>query len=218
MQASTHEPVEDLRLKRHKLRIATPGGRMEVVIDDPVGSPDFSGRRGMMLIAHPHPLQGGSLENKVVHSLARIATDNGFVAVRPNFRGVGMSEGEHDQGLGETEDLLAIIEFVSKNYPDLRWCLAGFSFGAYVQHRVAQRIHSNCVLLVAPAVNLWQFGAPVPGTHIIHGDEDEVVPFAEAKAWADQHQVPLTVIHGAGHFFHGKLAELKQAASALCQW
>lgn len=210
--------ADDQRLTRHKLRISTPGGRMEVVIDDPAGSPEFSGRKGLMLIAHPHPLQGGSLDNKVVHSLARIATDNGYVAVRANFRGVGMSEGEYDKGRGEVEDTLAIMAFVSKNYPDLKWCLAGFSFGAYVQNQLAQRIHSDCVLLVAPAVNIWKFDAPVPGTQIIHGDQDEVVPFADAKAWADQHQTPLTVIHGAGHFFHGKLAELKQAATARCQW
>jgi uncharacterized protein len=209
---SLRQAEEGLRLKRHKLRIPAPGGRMEVVIDDPGAS-----RKGLMLIAHPHPLQGGSLDNKVVHTLARAATDEGFVAVRPNFRGVGMSEGEHDRGQGEVEDMLAIIDFVSQNYPGLGWSLAGFSFGGYVQQQVAQRIDTHCVLLVAPAVNLYAFGAPAPGTRIIHGDEDEVVPFADARAWAEQHQVPLTVIPGAGHFFHGKLAELKAAATALCR-
>jgi alpha/beta superfamily hydrolase len=201
------------RLKRHKLRIDTPGGRIETVIDDPGES-----RRGLLLIAHPHPLQGGSMENKVVHTIARVATDHDYVAVRPNFRGVGMSEGEYDSGIGETEDMLAIIEFVSKNYPGLPWCLAGFSFGSYVQHRVAQRIPTNCVLLVAPAVNLYDFDAPVPGTSIIHGDNDEVVPLADAQAWANAHNVPLRVIHGSDHFFHGKLADLKQAVTELCPW
>lgn len=203
---------ESPRIKRHKLRIPAPGGRMEVVIDDPGEQ-----RKGLMLIAHPHPLQGGSLDNKVVHTLARAATDDGFVAVRPNFRGVGMSEGKYDHGIGEVEDMLAIMDFVSRNYPGLRWCLAGFSFGGYVQHQVARRIDSQCVLLVAPAVNLYAFGAPVPGTRIIHGDEDEIVPFADVQSWADQHHVPLAVIPGAGHFFHGKLAELKEATK-LCQW
>ncbi len=213
-----HRQVDDeLRLKRHKLRIPTPGGRMEVVIDDPVGSVNGA-RKGLMLIAHPHPLQGGSLDNKVVHTLARAATDHGFVAVRPNFRGVGMSEGEYDRGEGEVEDMLAIMEFVSKNYPDLNWCLAGFSFGGYVQYQVAKRIDSHCVLLVAPAVNLYTFGEPVSGTRVIHGDEDEVVPFAAAKAWAEQYHVPLTVVPGAGHFFHGRLNDLKEIATSLCQW
>jgi alpha/beta superfamily hydrolase len=213
MGVSVKQAEDSLRLKRHKLRIETPGGRIETVIDDPGES-----RRGLLLIAHPHPLQGGSMENKVVHTIARVAADHDYVAVRPNFRGVGMSEGEYDHGIGETEDMLAIIEFVSKNYPGLPWCLAGFSFGAYVQHRVAKHIQTNCVLLVAPAVNLYDLDTPVPGTHIIHGDRDEVVPLSAAQAWAAQHNVPLTVIPGSDHFFHGKLAELKQAVTELCPW
>ena len=204
---------DDVRLKRHKLRIATPGGRMEVVIDDPVDE-----RKGLVLIAHPHPLQGGSLDNKVVHTLARVATDHGYVAVRPNFRGVGMSEGEYDHGRGEVEDMLAIMEFVSKNYPELAWKLAGFSFGGYVQHQLAKRIKTDCALLVAPAVNLYEFDAPAPSVRIIHGNEDEVVPFSDAQHWAQQHAVPMHVIAHAGHFFHGKLAELKQAVLASCPW
>jgi alpha/beta superfamily hydrolase len=213
MGISLPRGAESLRLKRHKLRIDTPGGRMETVIDDPGES-----RKGLLLIAHPHPLQGGSMENKVVHTIARVATDHGYVAVRPNFRGVGMSEGEYDRGIGETRDMLAIIEFVSKNYPGLPWCLAGFSFGAYVQHRVAQHIETNCVLLVAPAVNLYDFEPPAPGTSIVHGDLDEVVPLPEVTAWASQHDVPITIIPGSDHFFHGKLAELKQAVTELCPW
>lgn len=218
MGVSVKQAEGGLRLKRHKLRIDTPGGRIETVIDDPGSAPDGSDRQGLLLIAHPHPLQGGSMDNKVVHTIARVATDHGYVAVRPNFRGVGMSEGAYDQGIGETEDLLAIIEFVSKNYPGLPWRLAGFSFGAYVQHRVAQRITTDCVLLVAPAVNLYAFDTALPCIRIIHGDRDEVVPLAAAQNWANAHQVSLTVIPGSDHFFHGKLAELKQAVSELCRW
>lgn len=218
MGVSMKQAEESLRLKRHKLRIDTPGGKMETVIDDPGGSPDDSGRRGLLLIAHPHPLQGGSMDNKVVHTIARVANDHGYVAVRPNFRGVGMSEGKYDKGIGETADMLAIVEFVSKNYPGLPWCLAGFSFGGYVQHRVAKHIQTKCVLLVAPAVNLYHFDAPVPGTAIIHGDMDEVVPYSEALAWANQHKVPLKIIHGGDHFFHGRLNDLKQALEELCPW
>lgn len=217
-QGADDEP----RLKRHKLRIATPGGRMEVVIDDPVAE-----RKGLILIAHPHPLQGGSLDNKVVHTLARTATDHGYVAVRPNFRGVGLSEGEYDHGQGEVEDMLAIMEFVSNNYPELKWRLAGFSFGAFVQHQLAKRMETgrmeaghtetDCVLLVAPAVNLYTFGAPASGVRMIHGDQDEVVPFADAQAWAAQFNVPLTVVPGAGHFFHGRLKDLSTLTTSLCQ-
>lgn len=213
MAAVLPQPGDDLRLKRHRLRIATPGGRMETVIDDPGES-----RRGLMLIAHPHPLQGGSMENKVVHTLARVATDHDFVAVRPNFRGVGLSEGEHARGIGEAEDLLAIVEFVSKSYPGLPWRLAGFSFGGYVQYLVSSRLATDCTLLVAPAVNLYRFEAPAPGTVVIQGDADEVVPFAEVEAWARRHQVPLHVIPQCGHFFHGKLAALKHAIAEQCRW
>ncbi len=217
MGVSLPQAEDGLRLKRHKLRIETPGGRMETLIDDPGGAKD-SGRKGLLLIAHPHPLQGGSMDNKVVYTLARVATDHDFVAVRTNFRGVGMSEGEYNGGEGETEDLLAIIEFISKSYPGLPWRLAGFSFGAYVQHCVARHLATDCVLLVAPAVNLYPFGKPASGTVLIHGDEDEVVPFSAAQAWSNQHHVPLTVIHGSGHFFHGKLPELKEAVISQCRW
>jgi alpha/beta superfamily hydrolase len=213
MGVSLPQVGEDLRLKRHKLRIATPGGRMETVIDDPGDA-----RKGLLLIAHPHPLQGGTMENKVVHTLARVATDHDFVAVRSNFRGVGMSEGEHASGEGEAEDLLAIVDFVSRSYPGLPWRLAGFSFGGYVQYRVSQCLATDCILLVAPAVNLYRFDAPAPGTVVIHGDDDEVVPFRDVMAWATVHGVPLTVIEGGGHFFHGKLATLKEAVTAQCRW
>ena len=213
MGISLPQAENDLRLKRHKLRIETPGGRMETVIDDPGES-----RKGLLLIAHPHPLQGGTMDNKVVHTLARVALDHDYVAVRVNFRGVGMSEGEHDRGVGETDDMLAIVEFVSKSYPGLPWRLAGFSFGGYVQHRVALRISTECVILVAPAVNLYPFEAPAPGTVLIHGKADEVVPYADIRAWAENHHVPLTTITGSGHFFHGKLAELQEAVIKQCQW
>jgi uncharacterized protein len=213
MGVSLPKAEDDLRLKRHKLRIETPGGRMETVIDDPGES-----RKGILLIAHPHPLRGGSMENKVVHTLARAATDRDYVAVRPNFRGVGMSEGEHDSGKGEAKDMLAIIEFVSKRYPGLPWRLAGFSFGGYVQHLVAKDTDADCVILVAPAVNLYRLDAPSRPTVVIHGDEDEVVPLRDVQAWTSQQQVPLIVIHGGGHFFHGKLAELKHAVASQCRW
>lgn len=213
MGVSMKEADASHRLKRHKLRIPTPGGLMETVIDDPVDP-----RKGLMLICHPHPLQGGSMDNKVVHTLARMATDHGYVAVRPNFRGVGMSEGTFDHGKGEAEDMLAIIEFVSKNYPGLPWRLAGFSFGCYVQHLVAKQVSTDCLILVAPAVNFYKFDEPAAVTHIIHGDQDEVVPIAEAQAWADTHHIPMTVINDCDHFFHGKLAELKNAITKPCPW
>lgn len=198
-------------MKRFKLRIPTAAGRIETVIDDPE-----SERHGLALIAHPHPLHGGSLENKVVTTLSRAANEAGWISVRPNFRGVGMSDGEFDAGMGEAEDLLAIVRFVAQSYPDLPWVLAGFSFGAYVQHRVRQHFDARRLILVAPAVTMYEFD-PVPAdTVVIFGDADEVIPPAAIRQWAIGQHLDFKVVTGAGHFFHGKLKELKQAFLESC--
>lgn len=198
-------------VKRYKLRIPAPAGKLETVIDAPE-----TGRRGLLLVAHPHPLHGGTLDNKVVATLARAANDAGWVSVRPNFRGVGMSDGSFDAGIGETDDLLAVVRFVEASYPDLPWVLAGFSFGAYVQHRLRQQLDARRLILVAPAVTLYEFD-PVPeDTVVIFGDADELIPPAAIKSWAEQQGLATRIIPEAGHFFHGKLAELKQAFEAVC--
>lgn len=198
-------------MKRYKLRIAVPAGKLETVIDDPETE-----RNGLLLVAHPHPLHGGSLENKVVTTLARAANEAGWISVRPNFRGVGMSDGAFDAGVGETEDLLAIARFVETNYPGLPWVLAGFSFGAFVQHRLRQQLDARRLILVAPAVTLYEFD-PVPSdTVVIYGDADELIPPAAIRLWAEQQQLAAVAIPEAGHFFHGKLGELKQAFIGAC--
>lgn len=198
-------------MKRYKLRIAAPAGKLETVIDDPETE-----RRGLLLVAHPHPLHGGSLENKVVTTLARAANEAGWISVRPNFRGVGMSDGAFDAGVGETEDLLAVARFVEASYPGLPWVLAGFSFGAFVQHRLRRQLDARRLILVAPAVTLYEFD-PVPSdTVVIYGDADELIPPAAIRLWAAQQQLVATAIPDAGHFFHGKLAELKQAFIGAC--
>lgn len=198
-------------MKRFKLRIPAAAGKVETVIDDPQ-----TDRRGLLLLAHPHPLHGGSLDNKVITTLAKAAVELGWVAVRPNFRGVGMSEGAFDAGVGETEDLLAVVRFVEENYPDLPWVLAGFSFGAYVQHRLRPQVNARRLILVAPAVTLYEFD-PVPAdTVVIIGDADELISPAAMLQWAEVQHLSLKVIPGAGHFFHGKLKELKQAFVEAC--
>ena len=174
-------------------------------------------RRGLALIAHPHPLHGGSMDNKVVLTMARTLLELGYVAVRTNFRGVGMSEGDHDHGQGEVEDMLAIAEFVSGRYPALPLILAGFSFGAYVQAQVGRVLDSSKVVLVGPAVNMFDFGAAPQHAHVIHGERDELVPLSAVRDWADAHGIGVTVVEGADHFFHGKLAQLKQIVTELCR-
>jgi len=198
-------------MKRYKLRIPVSVGKLETVIDDPE-----TGRRGLLLVAHPHPLHGGSLDNKVVTTLAKAANEAGWVSVRPNFRGVGMSDGEFDAGIGEAEDLLGVARFVEMSYPDLPWALAGFSFGAFVQHRLRQELPAQRLILVAPAVTLYEFDPVPPDTVVIYGDADELIPPATIRLWAEQQQLALKAIPGAGHFFHGKLKELKQAFLEAC--
>ncbi|MBN8764977.1 MAG: alpha/beta hydrolase [Thiobacillus sp. SCN 64-317] len=198
-------------MKRYKLRIPVSVGKLETVIDDPE-----TGRRGLLLVAHPHPLHGGSLDNKVVTTLAKAANEVGWVSVRPNFRGVGMSDGEFDAGIGEAEDLLAVARFVEMSYPDLPWALAGFSFGAFVQHRLRQELPAQRLILVAPAVTLYEFDPVPPDTVVIYGDADELIPPATIRLWAEQQQLAMKAIPGAGHFFHGKLKELKQAFLEAC--
>ena len=198
-------------MKRFKLRIQAVVGKIETVIDDPQ-----TNRRGLLLLAHPHPLHGGSLENKVITTLAKAGVELGWVAVRPNFRGVGMSEGAFDAGVGETEDLLAVVRFVEESYPDLPWVLAGFSFGAYVQQRLRQQLSARRLILVAPAVPLYEFDSVPADTVVIIGDADELISPAAMRQWTQEQHLSLKVIPGAGHFFHGKLKELKQAFVEAC--
>lgn len=198
-------------MKRYKVRIPAQAGKIETVIDDPEAE-----RRGLLLIAHPHPLHGGSLENKVITTLAKTAVQQGWVAVRPNFRGVGMSDGVFDKGVGETDDMLAVVRFVEKRYPDLPWVLAGFSFGAYVQHRLRRQMPAQRLILIAPAVTMYTFD-PVPAdTVVIFGDADELIPPAAMQHWAESQDLTVKRIPAAGHFFHGKLKELQQAFSETC--
>ncbi len=176
---------------------------METLVNDPVDR-----RRGVAFIAHPHSLHGGSMDNKVVQTLAKAAYGLDMVVVRPNFRGVGQSEGEYDQGAGESGDMLEIIRFVMGHYADLPIYLAGFSFGSYVQHQVAMRLRYERLLLVAPAVNLYAV-QPVPAsTLLIHGERDELVPVDAVSRCANACGATLPVIPGADHYFHKKLKEL----------
>ena len=204
--------VSVANMKRHRLRIKGPAGAIETVIEEPPGA-----ARGLALVAHPHPLRGGSLDNKVAWTLARAALACGLVAIRPNFRGVGESEGEFDHGVGETEDLLAVARAVEAHYGTLPWTLLGFSFGAYVQQRLARRLHAERLIMVGPAVSLYEFEPGAIPSAILHGDQDEVIPFAAARDYADRHGIPLITFAGAGHFFHGRLRELQDQVEALCR-
>lgn len=185
-------------------RIAGPIGDIEVEISE-ASAPV----RGMALIAHPHPLMGGTKDNKVVTTLARTFNSLGYVALCPNFRGVGATQGVHDEGRGESDDLLAVADFARHRWGELPLVCAGFSFGSFVQMRVAKRLHPHSLVLVAPAVNRFNAENVAGGTLVIHGEVDDVVPLSAVLDWARPQNLPVVVVPGAEHFFHGKLNVLR---------
>ncbi|MGH8708638.1 MAG: alpha/beta hydrolase [Burkholderiales bacterium] len=177
-----------------------PAGGLECAVDEPQGA-----ARGVALIAHPHPLYGGTLDNKVVQTLARACVELGYAAWRPNFRGVGRSEGKYDEGRGEVEDLAAVLAYVKAEKP----VLAGFSFGAAMQAKLAARVAPERLVLVGIAVNHFEAPAVPAGTLLIHGEDDVTVPIAAVRAWAEPQGLALVVVPGADHFFHRKLQVLR---------
>lgn len=199
-----------MRARDERLLLPGAAGNLEVVVAAP-GQP-----RGLALVAHPHPLYGGTLDNKVVQTLARAFLAQHHVAVRMNFRGVGASDGVYDEGGGETEDWLTVAQAMRARYPGLPVTLAGFSFGAFVQARVAGRLEHERLVLVGPAVNRFSVSEVRAGTLVIHGEEDDVVPLSAVLDWARPQSLPVTVIPGTGHFFHGKLVELARIVNHSC--
>lgn len=198
------------------LAIAGAAGPIETIVETPAGTP-----RGIALICHPHPLFGGANSNKVTHTLARAALKLGCVALRPNFRGVGGSAGSHDEGDGETADMLAVLDWARERFGELPVSLAGFSFGAYVQTRVAQALAdagrpvARMALVGTAAGHVegarhYATSAVPADTLVIHGARDETVPLANVLAWAEPLDLPVVVIAGADHFFHRRLHLIRE--------
>jgi alpha/beta superfamily hydrolase len=187
-----------------------PAGRLEVAIDRPAGA-----SVGMAVVAHPHPLFAGTMSNKVVQTVARACVQAGWTAVRFNFRGVGRSEGVYGEGKGELDDLLAVI---AAQAPDGPLCLAGFSFGAFVTSHAAARVQATRdlqrLVLVGTAASRFvvaDVAAELHGrTLVIHGEHDDTVPLAAVLDWARPQVLPVMVVPGGGHFFHGQLPLLRE--------
>ncbi len=195
-----------------RVAVVGPAGAIETDLNDPGPA-----RRGIALIAHPNPVHGGTKDNKVVTTLAKAFYNLGCVTARPNFRGVGASAGTHDHGAGETEDLLAVAAYLRERYGTLPLTLAGFSFGSFVQTRVAKRIAAERMVLVGPAVNRFKAESVPPETLVIHGEHDDVVPLADVLDWARPQQLPVVVVPGGEHFFHGRLTLLAQIVVRYCR-
>ena len=188
-----------------------PAGALEVVVNVPDSAPI-----GLALIAHPLPTHGGTLDNKVVQTLAKTFFALDHVTVRFNFRGVGQSAGAFDEGIGETDDAMAALAHARGEFGEsLPLVLAGFSFGTYVQTRVAQRVTPKRMVLVGPAVKRFAVGNVPADTIVIHGEEDEIVALADVLDWARPQELPVVVFPGCTHFFHGRLPQLQRVITGM---
>lgn len=195
------------------ITIPGPSGALEAIFLQEVNKKSNI----LAIICHPHPLYGGTMNNKVVTTLARTMTELGLPSIRFNFRGIGASAGEYGQGDGETEDLLAVMAWVNQHFPNHKVWLAGFSFGSYIAMRGAflKREQVTQLITIAPAVTYFDF---TQHHHIdcpwllVMGEEDELVPLAEVKAWLAKLPVPIQTFFmpGVSHFFHGHLTQLRE--------
>ena len=192
-----------------RFQLPGPAGAIEALRDLPDGV-----SRGLAVIAHPHPLFGGTMDNKVVQTLARAFVHCGWTALRFNFRGVGASAGVHDEGRGETDDLLQVI---AAQAPDGPLALAGFSFGSFVASQAVRRLWTQReiekIVLVGTAASRFDVATLPPESHdrtlVIHGEHDDTVPLLAVFDWARPQSLPVTVVPGGAHFFHGQLPLLK---------
>jgi uncharacterized protein len=189
--------------------LAGPAGHLQAMRDRPEAAP-----LGTAVIAHPHPLHGGTMDNKVVQTLARAFVQSGWTAVRFNFRGVGASEGAWDEGRGELLDMQAVVRATAAEGP---LALGGFSFGAFVASRLVEQLWQQReiarVVLVGTATSRFAAAELPQSLHerslVIHGEQDDTVPLGSVLDWARPQSLPVTVVPGVGHFFHGQLTLLK---------
>ena len=189
-----------------RLTIDGPAGQIEAEVDEP-GTPP----RGVVVLCHPHPQHGGTMTIKVVQTLARAFVQMGYRCVRFNFRGVGASQGAWDEGRGEVDDALAVVAAVRE--PGLPLALGGFSFGGFIAASAAKALAEHApierLVLVGPATSRFDVPAVAADTVVVHGEADDVVPLSATLDWARPQALPVIVLPGVGHFFHGQLTLLK---------
>ena len=202
-----------------KLNITGPAGNLELLVDEPESlQPDTP----IAIICHPHPLYGGTMQNKVVHTLAKTCVAQGMPAIRFNFRGVGQSEGHFEHGLGEQQDCVAVTEWALNKYPHRPIWLTGFSFGSFVAYQCYSLVNAQRLLLVAPPVGLFEFDAMnainIPWS-VIQGKEDEITPPESVEVWVKTHPSPpqFFYLDDVSHFFHGKLNVLRKIVVDIWQ-
>lgn len=190
-------------------------GPLECALDVPEGVPS-----GIALVAHPHPLFGGTMDNKVVHTLTRSFVTLNYAVARMNFRGVGNSGGAYDEGNGETDDMAQLLIYMQEKYPDVPFALAGFSFGTFVQTQLQKRLEAQGspaerLVLVGSAPGKWPLQTVPADTIAIHGERDDTIPLSDVFDWARPQDLPIVVVPGADHFFNRKLHHIKNHVVAM---
>jgi alpha/beta superfamily hydrolase len=199
--------------------IQGPVGTLECALDQP--DPDlFPQPRGIALVGHPHPLFGGTMDNKVAQTLARTFVGLGYITARMNFRGVGQSQGEHDAGVGETDDMEVLSQHLRQQYPNLPLVLGGFSFGSFVQSQLHQRLQEQGIaverlVLIGTPAGKWPMPNIPDNAILIHGELDETIPLQAVFDWLRPQDIPVLVMPGADHFFHRRLPKLKHFISLM---
>ncbi len=198
-------------IQTEKFFISGPSGQLEAVLDKPASHL----KKAVAICCHPHPQHGGTLTNKVIHTVARAQANLGIPAVRFNFRGVQKSEGVYDHGKGEQDDLRAVLAWAQTEYPEHKLWLSGFSFGSWVSAMIAHEYQIEQLISIAPPVARGYFDGmihPKCDWLAIMGDQDEVVSFSETEKWIEslQPSPQWIVMQGAGHFFHSRLVELRE--------
>lgn len=206
------------RPKQHQFMIHGPAGELEALLE----TPQDSETAGLAVVCHPHPMHGGTMQNKVAHTLARSFVGVGISALRFNFRGVGKSEGGFDNGVGEVGDVLAAVEWMREDAPELPLWLAGFSFGAGMSIRAAADCYPDGLISIAPAASRFVGDLdrqPDCPWLIVHGDQDELVDVEETIDWINELEPgpELEVFAETDHFFHGKLVSLRDAVREFVQ-
>jgi uncharacterized protein len=187
------------------ISILSSAGNLEGLLHLPDNAPT-----AIVVVAHPLPTMGGTMDNKVVTTLTKAFVELGYATLRFNFRGVGASDGSYDEGNGETLDAIAAANYLRGEFPNLPLLLAGFSFGGYVQARAAAELNPQQMILIAPAVGRFAMPNVPANTLLVHGDLDEVVSINDLLHWAQPQHLAVVVLAGASHFFHGRLVQLKQ--------
>lgn len=193
-----------------RFQLAGAAGSLECALDLPDRQP-----AGLALLAHPHPLYGGSMDNKVVHMMAKAFLDLGQVVVRMNFRGVGASGGMHDGGPGEAEDMALLLDEMKKQYPGLPVVLGGYSFGTYVQSLLYRKLAEagsppERLVLVSTAAGKWALEDVPANTLLIHGETDDIIPLPDLFQWARSQDLPVVVVPGADHLFNRRLHHIRR--------